>query len=124
MKPHYGCPVKATLNVLTGKWKVLAVWYVSFGPKRFAELRDLLPGVTEKVLTSQLRQLQEDGVLQRTATGDSPPKVTYSLTAAGKDLVPLMEDMCGWSTKHLGLLPNLPPLPRANRKRTGHKRAA
>jgi len=112
MKPHYGCPVKATLNVLAGKWKVLMVWHLAFGPKRFAELRDLLPGVTEKVLASQLRQLQEDGVLQRKATPTAPPKVTYSLSAAGEDLVPVMAGMCGWGIKHLGVPPqsNLPPL--------------
>src|SRR5262249_23514996 len=117
MKQYYGCPVKATLNVLSGKWKVLAVWYLSFGPKRFAELRDLLPGVTEKVLTTQLRQLQQDGVLLREATATVPPKVTYSLSRAGKDLVPLMEEMCGWGTKHLGIPPNLPRLPRTTRNR-------
>jgi len=117
MKENYGCPVKATLNVLSGKWKVLAVWYLSFGPKRFAELRDLLPGVTEKVLTTQLKQLQQDGVLLREATATVPPKVTYSLSAAGKDLVPLMEEMCSWSTKHLGMRPNLPRLRKTARNR-------
>jgi DNA-binding HxlR family transcriptional regulator len=124
MKPHYGCPVKATINVLSGKWKVLAVWHVAFGPKRFAELRDILPGVTEKVLTSQLRQLEEDGVLRRTVGGTVPPKVTYSLSPAGKDLVPLMEEMCTWGTKHLGIRPNLPRLPRAARRKAAQRRAA
>ena len=56
MKQHYGCPIKATLNVMSGKWKVLALWYLSFKPHRFAELRGLLPGVTEKVLTAQLEE--------------------------------------------------------------------
>jgi DNA-binding HxlR family transcriptional regulator len=123
MKPHYGCPVKATLNVLSGKWKVLAVWYLSFGPKRFAELRDMLPGVTEKVLTAQLKQLQEDRVVRRQATATVPPKVTYSLSAAGKDLVPLMEEMCGWGTKHLGIPPNLPVLPRLKATKSRNKAA-
>ena len=116
MKPHYGCPVKATLNVMAGKWKVLALWHLSFGPKRFAALRDILPGVTEKVLTAQLRQLESDGVIRRKSTFDSPPKVTYSLTRAGRDLVPLMEEMCGWGTKHLGIPPNLPRLPRQSKR--------
>lgn len=123
MKQNYGCPVKATLNVLSGKWKVLAVWYLSFGPKRFAELRDMLPGVTEKVLTAQLKQLQEDGVILRQATATVPPKVTYSLSAAGKDLVPLMEEMCGWGAKHLGMPPNLPLLPRFKAPRNKRKAA-
>ncbi len=65
MKVHHGCPVQATINVLSGKWKVQAVWRLSFGPLRFAELRDLLSGVSEKVLTAQLRELEKDGVLIR-----------------------------------------------------------
>src|SRR6267142_7156439 len=80
MKVHHGCPVQATINVLSGKWKVQAVWHLSFGPRRFAELRDLLRGVSEKVLTAQLRDLEKDGVVTRTAVRSSPPKVTYSLS--------------------------------------------
>jgi len=116
MKKHYGCPIKATLNVITGKWKILALCYLSFKPHRFAELRDLLPGVTEKVLTAQLRELEKDGVISRKSTFDSPPKVTYSLTKAGRDLIPLMEEMCGWGTKHLGIPAKLPLLPRLARR--------
>jgi len=116
MKQHYGCPIKATLNVMSGRWKVLALWYLSFKPQRFAELRDLLPGVTEKVLTTQLRELEQDGVISRKSTHDVPPRVTYSLTKAGRDLIPLMEEMCGWGTKHLGIPPNLPLLPRLARR--------
>jgi len=63
MKVHHGCPVQATINVLSGKWKVQAVWRISFGPLRFAELRNLLRGVSEKVLTAQLRELEKDGVI-------------------------------------------------------------
>jgi DNA-binding HxlR family transcriptional regulator len=65
MKNHFGCPVQATSNVLAGKWKVLIVWHLSFGSHRFAEIRDLLPGVPEKVLASQLRELARVGVIQR-----------------------------------------------------------
>jgi DNA-binding HxlR family transcriptional regulator len=108
MKNHFGCPVQATSNVLAGKWKVLIVWHLSFGSRRFAELRDLLPGVSEKVLTAQLRQLERDGVIQRQAAGTVPPRVDYTLSAAGNDLIPVMEAMCNWGTKHLGVTPNLP----------------
>jgi hypothetical protein len=63
MKVHHSCPVQASINVLSGKWKVQAVWRLSFGPLRFAELRNLLRGVSEKVLTTQLRELEKDGVI-------------------------------------------------------------
>jgi DNA-binding HxlR family transcriptional regulator len=108
MKDHFGCPVQATSNVLAGKWKVLIVWHLSFGSRRFAELRDLLPGISEKVLTSQLRQLERDRVISRHSAGTVPPHVDYFLTEAGDELIPVMEAMCGWGTKHLGVQPNLP----------------
>ena len=108
MKNHFGCPVQATSNVIAGKWKVLIVWHLSFGSHRFAELRDLLPGVSEKVLTAQLRQLESDGILQRHVTARVPPRVDYMLSPAGKELIPVMQAMCAWGTKHLGVQPNLP----------------
>ena len=94
MKNDFGCPVQGTINVLTGKWKVLVVWHLGFQPRRFAELRDLLPGVSEKVLTAQLRQLEKDGVIQRKVKSSIPPQVTYCLTKAGDDLIPMMTELC------------------------------
>ncbi|MBV8708116.1 MAG: helix-turn-helix transcriptional regulator [Acidobacteriaceae bacterium] len=108
MKKHFGCPVQATSNVLAGKWKVLIVWHLSFGPRRFAEIRKLLPGVSEKVLAAQLRDLERDGVVKRLSADTVPPRVDYILSDAGEELVPLMEALCNWGTKHLGILPNLP----------------
>ena len=108
MKNHFGCPVQATSNVFAGKWKVLIVWHLSFGSRRFAEVRDLLPGITEKVLTDQLRQLERDGIISRLVTETVPQRVDYSLSNAGKELIPVMEAMCSWGTKHLGVAPSLP----------------
>jgi len=113
MKKDFGCPVQGTINVLSGKWKVLVVWHLGFMPRRFAELRDLLPGVSEKVLTAQLRQLEKDGVIQRKIKPSTPPQVTYYLTKAGDDLMPMLTDMCHWGTRHLGIPPNLPMIRRA-----------
>ena len=110
MKNHFGCPVQATSNVMAGKWKVLIVWHLGFGSRRFAEIRDLLPGVSEKVLTAQLRELEHDGILCRLAKGSVPPRVDYMLSDAGKELIPVMEAMCGWGTKHLGVAPTVPPI--------------
>ena len=105
MKNHFGCPVQATSNVFSGKWKVLIVWQLSFGSRRFAQLRDILPGVSEKVLTSQLRALEADGVVERLATPTVPPRVDYKLSSAGKELITVMEAMCAWSGKYLGVKP-------------------
>ena len=106
MKQHFGCPVQATSNVLAGKWKVLIVWHLSFAAMRFTGIRDILPGVTEKVLTAQLRQLEVDGIVRRLVSGDVPPKVEYSLSEAGKELIPVMEAMCDWGTRRLGVPPS------------------
>ena len=112
MKVHHGCPVQATINVLSGKWKVQAVWHLSFGPRRFAELRDLLRGVSEKVLAAQLRELEKDGVVNRSAVRSSPPKVTYALSPSGQNLIPLLQDLCDWGSKQFGITPNLTHSPR------------
>jgi DNA-binding HxlR family transcriptional regulator len=111
MKNHHGCPVQGTINAISGKWKVLAIWHLGFSPKRFAELRKLLLGVSEKVLTSQLRQLETDGIVRRKVTPASPPRVSYSLTGAGEQLIGPMSVLCAWGTRHLGIRPNLPRYP-------------
>ena len=113
MKPHYGCPVQATINVMSGKWKVQILWHLSFGPRRFAELRKKLNSVSEKVLVQQLRQLQADGLLVRKANTTVPPQVTYSLSPAGQKLVPMMESLCDWGSAHFGIKPSLPRRPAA-----------
>jgi DNA-binding HxlR family transcriptional regulator len=113
LKPHHGCPVQATINAISGKWKVLIVWHLGFEPRRFAQLRDLIGGISEKVLAAQLRQLETDGIVHREATATAPPEVTYSLTAAGRELLDPMTLLCGWGSRHLGVASNLPryPLP-------------
>ena len=113
MKAHPSCPVQAAINVLSGKWKVQAVWRLSFGPLRFAQLRDLLRGVSEKVLTAQLRELEKDGIVNRAAVPSSPPKVTYSLSPSGQTLIPLLEGLCDWGSKQFGIKPNLPRNPQS-----------
>jgi DNA-binding HxlR family transcriptional regulator len=109
MKPHHGCPIQATSNVISGKWKVEILWHLSFQTYRFSELRELLPGVSEKVLTAQLRQLERDGLVLRTSTHTVPPRVDYSLSPTGNELIPIMERMCDWAVAHLGVTPTLRP---------------
>ncbi len=109
MKHHHGCPVQATSNVISGKWKVLILWHLSIRSHRFSELRGLLRGVSEKVLTTQLREFEGDGIVVRTSADTIPPRVEYSLTRSGEDLVPIMEQMCTWAGTHLGVKPTLLP---------------
>src|SRR5258707_12111333 len=99
MKAHQNCPIQATINVLSGKWRAQAVWHHSFGPRRFAELRDLLRGVSEKVLAAQLRELEKDGGVNRMAMCSSPPKVTYSLSRSVRTFIPLLNDLANWGSK-------------------------
>lgn len=104
MKDNFGCPVQAMSDLFAGKWKVLILWHLSFRSLRFGEIRDLLPGVSEKVLTAQLRQLERDGLVLRNVTPTKPPRVDYKLSASGEDMIPVMETMCAWSVKHLGIV--------------------
>lgn len=108
MKDHHGCPVQATINLLSGKWKVQILWHLSFSQLRFAELHRKLGKISEKVLTDQLRQLETDGVIRRHVSPSIPPMVTYSLNAQGEKLVPMMESLCDWGSAHFQLKPNLP----------------
>lgn len=116
MKDHFGCPVQATANAIAGKWKVQIVWHLAYGPSRFGELRRLLANVSEKVLTAQLRELENDGVVHRAIVETQPRQVTYSLTSEGEELLPAMQLLCQWGTKHLGVASRLPPLPAALRQ--------
>jgi len=109
MKAHHGCPIQATSNVISGKWKVLILWHLSFQSYRFSELRELLHGVSEKVLTAQLRELESDGLVLRKSANTLPPRVDYRLSPAGDELIPIMEQMCEWAGAHLGVKPTLRP---------------
>lgn len=98
---QYGCPVEITLEVIGGKWKCVILWWLRRGAKRFNELMQLIPGMTRKVLTQQLRELEADGIVQRDAYRESPPRVEYSLAARGETLKPLVNLMCEWGKSQL-----------------------
>jgi DNA-binding HxlR family transcriptional regulator len=94
------CPVTVALTVIGGKWKPVILFQLREGPLRFGALRRVVPGVTQKMLTQQLRELERDGILDRKVHIVVPPKVEYSLTAYGKTLRPLLAAMCAWGQKH------------------------
>jgi DNA-binding HxlR family transcriptional regulator len=95
------CPVKATIDVIGGKWKPLILRCLKDGPYRFSGLRRQIDGATQKVLTEQLRELEDDGIVERRIYGRTPPlKVEYSLSRYGETLRPLLVLMCDWGLEH------------------------
>ena len=92
----YGCPVEATLDVIGGKWKGVILFHLLEGPQRFSDLKRRLPTITQRMLTLQLRELEEDGVVHREIYQQIPPKVEYSLTDFGETLRPILVDMLHW----------------------------
>lgn len=97
---EFYCPVKLTTDVIGGKWKPLILFYLESGTKRFGELRKLIPGMTKKMLTQHLRDLERDEVIRRKVYAVVPPKVEYSLTKHGESLKPILKLMSAWGAKH------------------------
>jgi DNA-binding HxlR family transcriptional regulator len=100
-KSQYGCAMEATADIIGGKWKTVILCYLSKGPKRFNELRRLLPGVTQRILTLQLRELEQDGIVHREIYKEVPPKVEYSLTEFGDSLGPIIVQMLDWGEHYM-----------------------
>jgi DNA-binding HxlR family transcriptional regulator len=100
---EYSCSLEVIVAVLGGKWKPGILFNLMVQPMRFAELRRKL-GVTEKVLTQQLRDLEAHGVVRREVSSDVPPRVTYSLTTYGRTLRPILRRMGTWGEAHLARL--------------------
>lgn len=96
----FSCPITAAMAVIGGKWKILLIFNLLAGTKRFGELRRLVPGITQKMLTQQLRELEDDGIVRRRVYPQVPPKVEYSLTALGRGLEPVLGQLCAWGRSH------------------------
>ena len=96
-----GCPLTAALAAIGGKWKLIIVYWLAESPKHFAALRHNIPAISQKVLTQQLRELVNDGIVDRRPTGAIPAPVEYSVTEYGRSVLPLVEDMRVWGRVHL-----------------------
>lgn len=94
------CPVETTLTLISDKWKVLIIRDLLPGTKRFGELKKTIGGVSQKVLTSQLRQMEESGLLTRRVYPEVPPKVEYTLTELGVSLKPVLDAMRDWGEEY------------------------
>lgn len=97
----YNCAVEATLDVIGGKWKPIILWWLLQGTCRFTELRRMISGISEKMLTQHLRELEEQGIVNRRVYSAVPPKVEYSLTTYGMTLKETLEALCDWGKIHM-----------------------
>lgn len=98
---HTICPVERVIHMIGGKWKVIILFHLMSGTKRFNELRRLMPKVSQRMLTLQLRELEEHGILTRKVYAQIPPKVEYSLTDLGKSLEVVLNVLHQWGDEHL-----------------------
>lgn len=99
---RYRCPVEATIDVIGGKWKPIVLWALRNGTLRYGEIAEAMPGVTQKMLTRQLRELEKDGIISRKVFAQVPPKVEYTLTDSGNSLMPIIDLLCVWGQEHKG----------------------
>lgn len=96
----YRCPVTATMQLIGGKWKIIILWAISNNVARFGELQRAIPSITKKMLTSELRALEQDGLIHRKVYAVVPPKVEYSITPLGDTLRPVLNAMGDWGQKY------------------------
>jgi len=101
---NFGCPVEAALEALGGKWKGLILFHLKDEKRRFNELRRLIPDITQRTLTRQLRELEQDRIVERTVYPEVPPKVEYELTEFGKTLIPILEALYAWGQQYIDQL--------------------
>ena len=101
---NYTCTFEITIDLIGGKWKPLIIWHLGTkGTQRFNELKKLLPQVTQKMLTQQLRELERDNLINRKIYPQVPPKVEYSLSGLGESLMPILSAMCSWGDNYYKL---------------------
>lgn len=96
------CPFEVALNAIDGKWKLRILHLLQNETLRYNELKDKIPGITQKVLTSQLRQLEKDGIVSRKVYAEIPPRVEYSLTTIGKKLIYVYLALHTWALEYTG----------------------
>jgi DNA-binding HxlR family transcriptional regulator len=97
----YNCPVTHCLNIIGGKWKILIIYAVSKNVNRFSKLQRAIPAISKQMLVNQLRELEEDGILERIIYPEIPPRVEYKVTEHGMTLMPVIRVMQDWGLEDL-----------------------
>lgn len=101
IKKYGGCPVSATLKIIGGKWKPLILYFISVDVNRFGQLQRMIPACSKRMMTTQLRELEDDGIIHREVFAEVPPKVIYTLTEKGESLRPLFSELSKWGITHV-----------------------
>lgn len=97
----YSCAFEITIDLIGGKWKSLIIWHLGTkGILRFSQIKRLMPNITQKMLTQQLRELEENHLIIRKVYAVVPPKVEYSLSETGKQLIPILNQLCDWGKEY------------------------
>lgn len=95
------CEIEVAFGVVGGKWKPLILWFLGdVGTLRFSQLQQLMPDVTHRILTKQLRDMEEDQLIQRKIYSEVPPKVEYTITDKGREILPILDMMCDWASRN------------------------
>lgn len=98
----FNCEKELTLSIISGKWKAVILWHLGFeGPHRFGELQRLFHNLSNRILTKQLRELEQDGIIYREVYPEVPPKVEYRITEFGKTLLPIIEALFEWGKSNM-----------------------
>lgn len=101
IKKYGGCPVSATLKIIGGKWKPLILYFISVDVNRFGQLQRMMPDCSKRMMTVQLRELEDDGLVHREVFAEVPPKVIYTLTEKGESLRPLFSELSKWGIEQV-----------------------
>jgi DNA-binding HxlR family transcriptional regulator len=105
-----GCSVEAAISLIDGKWKCVILFHLLEGTMRFSEIRRLVPGITPRTLTNQLRELELDGLIVRTVYAQVPPKVEYSLSEVGRSMAPVLGALKVWGDSNIARFGKAPPV--------------
>lgn len=98
---EYKCSVSVTLDILNDRWKLAIIWHLLDEEKRFKDLHESIPEITQKTLTVKLKELEEKNIINREVFPEVPPKVVYSLTPSGKRLTPVLKEMYDWGISYV-----------------------
>lgn len=95
------CPVTVTMELIGGKWKLLILYLISSGINRFGKMTMMLRGISKQMLTTQLRELEQDGIIERKIYAEIPPRVEYFLSPKGESLLPIIHQLRDWGLAHM-----------------------